>query len=69
MKRERFVSKLLRMKSFTAQFDAYKRITQQQHRNIISDFAWFYSIRWSQKRGSLNKKFAKSGVESERTNL
>ena len=39
MKRERFVSKLLRMKSFTAQFDAYKRITQQQHRNIISDFA------------------------------
>ena len=58
MKRERFVSKLVRMKSFTAQFDAYKRITQQQHRNIISDFAWFYSIRWSRNRESLNKKFA-----------
>ena len=54
MKRERFVSKLVRMKSFTAQFDAYKRITQQQHRNIISDFAWSYSIRWSQKREFFN---------------
>ena len=58
MKRERFVSKWLRTKSFTAQFDAYKRITQQLHQKLIGDFAWFYSIRWSQKRESLNKKFA-----------
>ena len=40
------------------QFDAFERITQQQHRKLVSDFAWFYNIHWPQKIKTFNKKFA-----------
>lgn len=33
----------------TSQNDAYKWKTQQQHQNLIDDFAKFYNIFWSHK--------------------
>ena len=61
------------------QFDAFERITQQQHRKLVSDFAWFYNIHWPQKNKNLQQKICLSGAfernfgpesrEYERTNL
>ena len=61
------------------QFDAFERITQQQHRKLTSDFAWFYNIHWPQTNKNLQQKIFLSGAfernfgpesrEYERTNL
>ena len=44
------------------QFDAFERITQQQHRKLVSDFAWFYNIHWPQKNKNLQQKMCLSGA-------
>ena len=60
------------------QFDAFERITQQQHRKL-GDFAWFYNIHWPQKnknlqqkiclRGAFERNFGPESRENERTIL
>ena len=44
------------------QFDAFERITQQQHWKLASDFAWFYNIHWPQKNKNLQQKICLSGA-------